>query len=208
MSGKFITFEGGEGAGKSTQVQLLCEKLTSRGIKTVQTREPGGARDAEILRELLLSGDVDRWSANAEALLNYAARDDHLRSVIRPALEAGDWVVCDRFADSTKAYQGYAGGVSTEMIDVIHAEIVEKTEPDLTVIMDLPASVGLERARLRKGGDRFESKRLEFHEKLREGFIEIAGNHLDRCVIIDATGEIAGISNKIWNIVESRLLPD
>ena len=205
-SGKFITFEGGEGAGKSTQVRLLAEKLASRGVETVQTREPGGAPQAEVLRELLISGATDRWSANAETLLNYAARDDHLRAVIRPALDRGVWVLCDRFSDSTRAYQGLAGGVSMNMIDAIHEDIVAGTDPDLTLIMDIAPEVGLERAHARGDANRFENKGLGFHRTLQKSFLAIAATYPERCVVIDASGTIEEISHAIWSAVETRLL--
>lgn len=204
--GRFITFEGGEGAGKSTQPSLLAEKLAGNGITAVQTREPGGAQQAEILRNLLITGEVDRWSSKAETLLNYAARDDHLCKTIRPALSNGYWVICDRFSDSTRAYQGMAGGVSREMIDAVHNEIVGETEPDLTVILDLPAEFGLKRAIDRGDANRFENKGLEFHEKLRQSFHAIAEEFPKRCVLIDASGSIEEVSRKVWNSVETQLL--
>ncbi|MEM1200610.1 MAG: dTMP kinase [Pseudomonadota bacterium] len=205
-SGKFITFEGGEGAGKSTQVRLLAEALTARGITVVQTREPGGAPQAELLRDLLISGDADRWSPEAEALLNYAARDDHLRTTIRPALEAGSWVLCDRFADSTRAYQGLAGNVAMEMIDAVHAQVVGPTDPDLTLILNIAPETGLARAHARGDANRFEMKGLAFHQRLQESFLELAERFKDRCVVIDASGSIEEISSAIWNAVETSLL--
>ncbi|MEM8688210.1 MAG: dTMP kinase [Pseudomonadota bacterium] len=205
-AGKFITFEGGEGAGKSTQVRLLAEALTSRGLTVVQTREPGGAPQAELLRDLLISGDADRWSPEAEALLNYAARDDHLRSTIRPALEAGSWVLCDRFADSTRAYQGLAGNVAMEMIDAVHAQIVGATDPDLTLILNIAPETGLARAHARGDANRFEMKGLAFHQRLQESFLELADRFKERSVVIDASGSIDEISSAIWNAVETRLL--
>lgn len=205
-AGKFITFEGGEGAGKSTQVRLLAEALEAQGIKVTQTREPGGAPQAELLRELLISGDPDRWSPDAEALLNYAARDDHLRATIRPALERGHWVLCDRFSDSTRAYQGLAGKVSMQMIDAIHAQIVGPTDPDLTLILDLDPEIGLQRAHARGDANRFENKGLAFHQRLQESFREIADRYPDRCVIVDASGGIEEIAQAVWSAVETRLL--
>lgn len=204
--GKFITFEGGEGAGKSTQVRLLAENLASQGLEIVQTREPGGAPQAEVLRELLISGDTDRWSAGAEALLNYAARDDHLSTTIRPALKRGAWVLCDRFSDSTRAYQGLAGNVSIEMINAIHQEIVGETDPDLTLIMNIAPEVGLQRAHARGDANRFENKGLAFHQTLQKSFLEIAKTYPERCVVIDASGTIEEISHAVWSAVESRLL--
>ncbi len=205
-SGKFITFEGGEGAGKSTQVRVLAEALSARGIEVVQTREPGGAPQAEVLRDLLISGATDRWSAGAEALLNYAARDDHLRTTIRPALERGAWVLCDRFADSTRAYQGLAGEVSPEMIEAVHREIVAGTDPDLTLVMNIAPETGLERAHARGDANRFENKGLDFHQALQKSFLEIAKAYPARCVVIEASGSIEDISAAVWREVETRLL--
>ncbi|MEM7427413.1 MAG: dTMP kinase [Pseudomonadota bacterium] len=204
--GRFITFEGGEGAGKSTQVRLLAERLAACGIDPVLTREPGGAPQAEIIRELLVTGEVDRWSAQAEALLNYAARDDHLRSVIRPALAAGKWVLCDRFSDSTRAYQGLTGGVGPAMIDAVHREVVGDTEPDLTLIMDLSPQTGLARAEARGDANRFENKGLAFHRRLRKAFQEIADRYPQRCVLLDASSGIEEIADEIFKRVEARLL--
>ncbi len=204
--GKFITFEGGEGAGKSTQVRLLAEALMARGLAVVRTREPGGAPQAELLRELLISGDADRWSPEAEALLNYAARDDHLRTTIRPALETGSWVLCDRFADSTRAYQGLAGDVPMAMIDAVHAQVVGPTDPDLTLILNIAPETGLARAHARGDANRFEMKGLAFHQRLQESFLELAERFGERCVVIDASGSIEEISSAIWNAVETRLL--
>ncbi len=204
--GKFITFEGGEGAGKSTQIRLLAARLEEGGIDVVLTREPGGAPQAEIIRELLVTGPVDRWSAQAEALLNYAARDDHLRSTIRPALDAGKWVLCDRFSDSTRAYQGLTGGVDEAMIDAVHAEIVGETNPDLTLIMDLDAEAGLARAEARGDANRFENKGIDFHCRLRDAFMEIAKANPDRCVVIDASGSVGQIAEEIFKQVDARLL--
>ncbi len=205
-SGKFITFEGGEGAGKSTQVRLLAEALGARGIDIVQTREPGGAPQAELLRELLISGDTDRWSPGAEALLNYAARDDHLRTTIRPALERGSWVLCDRFSDSTRAYQGLAGHVPMEMIDAIHQQIVGATDPDLTLVLNIAPETGLKRAHERGDANRFENKGLAFHKRLQESFLVIAKTFPKRCVVIDASGGIEEIAQAVWSAVETRLL--
>lgn len=205
-SGKFITFEGGEGAGKSTQVRLLAKTLQERGLDVVQTREPGGAPQAELLRELLISGDTDRWSPSAEALLNYAARDDHLRATIRPALGRGAWVLCDRFSDSTRAYQGLAGEVGLDMIDAIDRQIVGTTRPDLTLIMNISPETGLQRAHDRGDANRFENKGLAFHKRLQASFLQIAEAYPERCVVIEASGEIEDISNAIWEVVETRLL--
>lgn len=196
----FITFEGGEGTGKSTQVKLLGERLLAQGRDVLTTREPGGTPEAEALRHLLVSGDTARWSSEAEALLNYAARDSHLRGVIRPALAAGKIVICDRFMDSTRAYQGYAGKCSFSFINALENEIVADTIPNLTFVFALPPEIGLYRAKTRSGDseDRYERKGLEFHKKLNRGFLEIAQANPTRCKVIDATQGIDNVADQIW----------
>ncbi|WP_298744746.1 dTMP kinase [uncultured Brevundimonas sp.] len=204
--GRFITFEGGEGTGKSTQVARLVERLRARDLEVVQTREPGGSPGAEEIRVLALNGDVGRWSATTETLLMFAARSDHLERTIRPALEAGRWVVCDRFADSSRAYQGAGGGTPAELIETLDAAIVGRTQPDLTLVFDLPVEVGLERAFGRGLFEtRFESKGPEFHERLRRGFLDIAAAHPERCVVIDADGDQDAVEARVWAAVEARL---
>ncbi len=204
--GSFITFEGGEGTGKSTQVARLVERLRARDLEVVQTREPGGSQGAEEIRNLALNGDAGRWSPMTETLLMYAARSDHLERTIRPALEAGRWVVCDRFADSSRAYQGAGGGTPAEFIETLDAAIVGPTQPDLTLVFDLPVEVGLERAFGRGLFEtRFESKGLEFHERLRRGFLDIAAAHPERCVVIDADGDQDTVEARVWAAVEARL---
>ena len=201
---KFITFEGGEGSGKSTQAAILQSKLQALEIDTVLTREPGGAPEAEAVRELLVTGERDRWSPVAETLLNYAARDDHLRNTIKPALEAGKWVISDRFSDSTKAYQGGAGGVPGSFIETIDQMVVGECKPDLTLVFDMPAILGLERAQTRGGPDRFESKGLGFHDRLREAFRAIVEEEPSRCILIDAAGAIEDVSDAVWWAVQTR----
>ncbi|MDQ7813308.1 dTMP kinase [Brevundimonas sp.] len=204
--GSFITFEGGEGTGKSTQVARLVEHLRARDLEVVQTREPGGSQGAEEIRNLALNGDAGRWSPMTETLLMYAARSDHLERTIRPALEAGRWVVCDRFADSSRAYQGAGGGTPAEFIETLDAAIVGATQPDLTLVFDLPVEVGLERAFGRGLFEtRFESKGLEFHERLRRGFLDIAAAHPERCVVIDADGDLDTVEARVRAAVEARL---
>ncbi|WP_421935549.1 dTMP kinase [Phenylobacterium sp.] len=204
--GRFITFEGGEGAGKSTQVRRLAARLTVEGREVVTTREPGGSPGAESIRELVLKGSADRWSPTTETLLMYAARRDHIERVIRPAVERGAWVICDRFADSTRAYQGAAGGVDPGFISALETYILEGTRPDLTLVFDLPAEVGLERAHARAGSEmRFESKGMAFHERLREGFRAIAAGEPDRCVLIDAAGAMDAVEAAVWAAVAERL---
>jgi dTMP kinase len=204
--GRFITFEGGEGAGKSTQVQRLAARLQAQGREVVTTREPGGSPGAESIRDIVLRGDADRWSPVTETLLMYAARRDHVERVIRPALARGAWVVCDRFFDSTRAYQGAAGGVDPAFITALETFVVEATRPDLTLIFDLPVDEGLRRAHARAGAEmRFESKGLAFHERLREGFLGIAAAEPDRCAVVDATGSPDDVAARVWTAVEGRL---
>lgn len=204
--GRFITFEGGEGAGKSTQVQRLAARLKADGHEVVTTREPGGSPGAESIRDLVLRGDADRWSPLTETLLMYASRRDHLERIIRPALARGAWVICDRFADSTRAYQGAAGGVDPAFITALETYVLEATRPDLTLVFDLPAETGLERAHARAGAEmRFESKGMAFHERLRAGFQAIAAEEPDRCALIDATATMDGVEAAVWAAVEARL---
>jgi dTMP kinase len=204
--GQFITLEGGEGTGKSTQAARLVARLKARGIDVVHTREPGGSPGAEEIRHIALNGDAGRWSPLTETLLMFAARSDHLEKTVRPALEAGRWVVCDRFADSSRAYQGAGGGAPAEFIESLDAAIVGDDQPDLTLMFDLPVEVGLERALARGATEtRFESKGLEFHRRLRDGFLSVAAQHPERCRLIDATGEPDAVSERVWRAIEPIL---
>jgi len=206
--GRFITLEGGEGAGKSTQLKLLATWLRGRGIDLVETREPGGAAGAERIRELLVKGDADRWTPIAETLLHYAARADHLDRTIRPALAAGRWVICDRFADSTTAYQGYGHGVPFDVIDSLFKAVVGDTAPDLTLILDLPVEQGLQRAAARSGHEnRYEQMAVDFHSRLRNGFLAIARRNPQRCAVIDAGRAIDAIQSDLQAEVLRRLGP-
>ena len=205
--GLFITFEGGEGTGKSTQVGRLVDRLRAAGVDVVRTREPGGSPGGEAIRALVVSGQADRWSARTELLLMFAARSDHLERTIRPGLAAGQWVVCDRFADSSRAYQGAAGGAAADLVEALDRHVVGDDQPDLTLVFDLPAEIGLARALSRAEGEtRFESKGLAFHESLRAGFAAIAEAHPDRCRLIDATGSIDAVEARVWAAV-APLLP-
>lgn len=208
VQARFITLEGGEGAGKTTQARRLAKKLADRGHLTLVTREPGGSPGAELIRDLLVTGGADRWSATTEALLAYAARRDHIERTIAPALAAGEWVISDRFADSTRAYQGAAGGASASLIQALERHVLGETRPDLTLVLDLPVETGLARAAGRPGAEtRFEAKGVEFHQRLRESFLAIARVDADRCVLVDADGSLDAVEAQIWIAVESRLAP-
>jgi len=210
MQGRFITFEGGEGTGKSNHSALVVEKLKSLGISVKQTREPGGSPGAEIIRHVLLSGAAQPFGPDAEAILFAAARDDHLKLVIRPALERGQWVVCDRFVDSTRVYQGIVGQVAPPVIRALERIVVAETMPDLTFMLDVPAEVGLQRALERRGkskADRFEQETLTYHETLRQGFRAVATVESERCVIIDTMAPMQEVADRIWRIVQDRLPP-
>ncbi|WP_425107489.1 dTMP kinase [Ancylobacter sp.] len=207
VPGRFITFEGGEGAGKSTQVRRLLARLQAAGIDAVGTREPGGSTGAEIMRHLILSGAAKPLGPLAEATLFAAARADHLDATIGPALARGAWVVCDRFADSTRVYQGALGNVDPRLIAALEQVTVGETRPDLTLILDLPAEEGLARAAARsgQGADRFESEGLAFHRALREAFRALAADEPARCVLIDASGTPEAVEEAIWQAVSTRL---
>ncbi|NQV47854.1 MAG: dTMP kinase [Rhodospirillaceae bacterium] len=203
---KFITFEGGEGSGKSTQVKRLADVLGVAGIDVVTTREPGGAPGAEEIRNLLVNGDVGRWTPMTEALLNYAARLEHMERTVRPALEAGKWVISDRFADSTTAYQGYGHGLDGENIARLHRLVLGDFKPDLTIILDIDLDTGLARAASRGNGeDRYERMGRYFHERLRKGFLEIAEKEPQRCAIIDGAGDIEAVAAQVCAVVTQRL---
>jgi len=206
IRGRFITLEGGEGAGKSTQIALLKDALEASGRAVLTTREPGGSPGGEEIRNLLVNGETARWEPLSEALLNYAARHEHLQKVILPALRDGTWVICDRFADSTMAYQGYGHGMDREIIRRLHRLVVGETAPDLTLIFDLPVETGLERAGIRgEGEDRYERMGINFHNRLRDGFLEIAKKNPARCHVIDATGDIDAVAKAVHDAVTGKL---
>lgn len=215
MTAKFITFEGGEGTGKSTQARRLVERLTATGRACVTTREPGGTPFAEKVRALVLSAEEPR-SALSEALLFSAARADHVERLIRPSLESGSWVVCDRFSDSTRAYQGAAGGVPADVLAELEALAVGPTRPDLTIVLDLPPTTGLARAVARRRSttetdaepDAFEARLVGFHERLRQGFLDIADREPERCVVVDADAQPDVVAAVVWAHVCRRLLPE
>lgn len=209
-AGRFITFEGGEGSGKSTQARRLAERLRETGIDVLLTREPGGSPFAEQIRGLLLGGTLAPHPPIAEALLFFAARADHLETTIRPALAAGRWVICDRFADSTRAYQGAAGGVPAASLDMLERLVIGASAPDATFILDIDARTGLARATRRRAAiegteiDPFESRALAFHERLRQGYLAIAAAEPRRCVLIDASTGVDAIADGIWQTVAQR----
>lgn len=204
--GFFLTLEGGEGAGKSTQARRLSTALQSRGLKTLLTREPGGSPGAEQIRSLLVQGDAARWTPLTEALLMNASRADHIERTILPALEAGRIVICDRFADSTEAYQGAGGGVSPADVATLRRMVVGPHEPDLTLIFDLPVDTGLARAGARGGDARFESKGAAYHRRLRQAYLAIADRDPARCKLIDAARSEEEVATQILQIVEAQLL--
>lgn len=206
LKGGFITFEGGEGTGKSTQARRLAERLREPAREVVLTREPGGSPGAEEIRALLVGGAPDRWSPTAEALLLYAARSDHLDRVIRPALARGAWVVCDRFFDSTRAYQG--ADSSPALLAALEREVVDGERPDLTLVFDLPAEEGSARVQARgEARTRFEAKAPDYHDRLRRAFLEIARADPERCVIIDARPDLDAVAQAVWSAVAERLTP-
>jgi dTMP kinase len=211
MRGRFITFEGGEGSGKSTHAAALAKRLQALGLEVVRTREPGGSAGAEIIRHILLSGIAKPLGAETEAMLFAAARDDHVRNVIRPALLAGKWVVCDRFIDSTRVYQGVLGKVDMKLIRSLERVTVGAAMPDLTFILDVPATVGLARATKRRGAgapDRYEAETIEFHEDLRRAYRALAAEEPRRMFIIDGRAPRNIVGGRIWEIVEQRLRPE
>ena len=203
---RFITLEGGEGAGKSTQARRLAAALRAAGLDVMETREPGGSPGAEEIRRLLTAGEPARWSPMAETLLHFAARADHIRRAIRPALAAGRWVCCDRFADSTMAYQGYGHGVDCDFIGRLAGAVLGDLRPDLTLVFDLPVEQGLARAATRPGQeDRYEKMDRRFHEALRQGYLDIAAKNPERCILIDASGNEDETWRRVSAAVHDRL---
>ncbi len=207
--GRFITFEGGEGSGKSTQIKILAERLQAEKLRAIVTREPGGSPGAEIIRHLVLSGVGKLLGADAETLLFAAARDDHVHAVIKPALEQGIWVLCDRFADSTRVYQGQLGNVLPGVLNAMERVTIGDLKPDLTVILDVPVEVGLQRAAARRGSgapDRFEAEDVAFHRKLRDAYRAIAASDPQRCVVINADADLDTVAARVWTALHDRAL--
>jgi dTMP kinase len=207
--GRFISFEGGEGSGKSTQIKRLAERLNAARLPNIVTREPGGSVGAEIMRHLVLSGMGKLLGPDAESLLFAAARDDHVKTIIEPALAQGTWVLCDRFSDSTRAYQGKLGNVSPTVLNAMQRVTIGDLKPDLTFILDVPAEIGLKRAAHRRGAgtpDRFESENLRYHELLREAYRQIAAEDPQRCVVIDTTADPDIVAARIWTELRGHLL--
>ncbi len=212
MDGKFITLEGGEGCGKSTQAKLLCDYLQSKGIETVLTKEPGGTAEGLILRQLLVTGDKDKFDAVTECLLYYADRRNHLTKVVWPALKQGKWVISDRYADSTEAYQyyGYDKRIDFATLQNMYQIVAGDFKPDLTLILDMPPEIGMQRSFAKAAATntqelRFESRQIAFHNNLRHGFLEIAKREAQRCVVVNANTDIATLQQNIQHIIQERL---
>jgi dTMP kinase len=206
--GRFITFEGGEGSGKSTQIKTLAGHLGAAKLRTLVTREPGGSPGAEIIRHLLLSGMGKLLGPDAETLLFAAARDDHVRTVIEPALHQGIWVLCDRFSDSTRAYQGRLGQVAPAIMNALERITIGDLKPDLTFILDVPVQVGMLRAAARRGNsapDRFEAEDVRFHQDLRDAYRQIATEEPERCVLIDANADADAVAAQVWKALRDHL---
>ncbi len=209
--GRFITFEGGEGVGKSTQVKRLVAALSQRSVPAVRTREPGGTPKAEAVRAFILQGRSEAWGPGAEAVLFASARLDHVNQLVAPNLDSGRWVISDRFADSTRAYQGLTGGVDVRLIDALETLALNGRKPDLTIILDMDPETAFRRvlareteAALAETGDRFEKEDLDWHRRLREAFLAIARNNAERCVIIPANQSEDALAQEIWDVMERR----
>ena len=206
MNNLFITFEGGDGSGKSTQVNLLKDYLDNLNFETIKTREPGGTPSAEILRDLLTTGEVEKWTPMSEALLMWAARYEHLIQVIEPALNSGKNVICDRFYDSTYAYQGVAHNLGIDKMEKLKKIIIGDIEPDITFVLDIDPKVGLKRSLDRPNQEnRFESYNIDFHNKIRSAFLEIAKKNKNRCVVVDASLNEQEINNLIITVIDNLI---
>lgn len=206
MNNLFITFEGGDGSGKSTQVNLLKDYLDNLNFETIKTREPGGTPSAEILRDLLTIGEVEKWTPMSEALLMWASRYEHLIQVIEPALNSGKNVICDRFYDSTYAYQGVAHNLGIDKMEKLKKIIIGDIEPDVTFVLDIDPKVGLKRSLDRSNQEnRFESYNIDFHNKIRSAFLEIAKKNKNRCVVVDASLNEQEINNLIITVIDNLI---
>ena len=205
VRGRFITVEGGEGVGKSTQIRLLAERLRGHGIDALVTREPGGTEGAEAIRGLIVDGPAERWRPLAELYLFLAAREDHLHRAILPALAGGRWVLCDRFADSSRVYQGIAGDLGLDLVDRLQEPLLGTHRPDLTLVLDLPVATGLARCAARGGAGRFEAKGAAYHERVREGFHLLAAREPERFAVVDADRAEDEVAAGIWRTVCERL---
>lgn len=208
---RFITFEGGEGVGKSTQVRRLLSRLGERGVDGMRTREPGGTPKAEAIRSFILQGRSEAWGAGSEAVLFAAARLDHVNQLIAPNLEKGTWVISDRFCDSTRAYQGLTGGVSDKLIDALEVLALDGHTPDLTIVLDMDPEAAFRRVEqravedgLQLTGDRFEKEEIDWHKRLRQNFLDIAHKNPDRCVVLSAELAEDELERAIWDVVSTR----
>ena len=202
---RFITLEGGDGSGKSTQIKRLVAALKKRGIAALATREPGGAPGAEEIRKLVLTGEPGRWDVMTETLLMFASRSDHVQRTIKPALAAKKWVICDRFTDSTYAYQGAGGGLARETIRRMETLVLGAFRPDLTLILDVPTDIGIARTHGREHDEtRFEKFNMDFHERLRAAYLAIARRDPTRCIVIDAAQDEDAMAKAIWNTIAKR----
>ena len=202
--GRFITFEGGEGAGKSTQLRHLAARLRRSGVEVLATREPGGTPGAEAIRRLLLRGSAERWTPLAELYLFLGARADHVARRIHPALAEGKWVLCDRFHDSTRVYQGIAGGLGLALVDRLQEPLLQLARPDLTVLLDIPADTGLARSRRAGNAGRFEARTRAYHEQVRRGFLELAAREPERFLVVDARLSEHDLAERIWWAIRER----
>jgi dTMP kinase len=197
MTGKFITIEGSEGVGKSTNIEFISNYLKSKDITTIETREPGGTKTAEEIRRVLLNTEGETVPEIAELLLFFAARSFHIENLIKPAINQGHYVICDRFSDATIAYQGYGRGFDVKDINIIAAWLQKKLQPDLTILLDAPAEIGMQRAKNRGSIDRMETEDISFYERVRQGYLELANEHKDRFVVIDASQSLKLVQAEI-----------
>ena len=207
MKNYFITFEGGEGSGKSTQIDFLSDFLKKKGAKVLSTREPGGTPSAEIIRDLVTKGDPNKWTPLTESLLMWASRTEHVEKLIRPSLEDGKWVLCDRFVDSTYVYQGMCGKTSLELIKKIETIIIGKFKPSITFLINLDPEIGLKRSKRPGNKDlRYENMDINFHKKVYRSYLKLASLNKQRIVLIDGSKSITNIENQIWKKIKNKIL--